>query len=219
MLNSLDKEPFNITLIIGIIGEFAPRIFHPQWFAKQKLISDTEAKTDNLLVFKNDIATLEFDFCKFQARQQAIIFETDQLDFIVQTLDLLSGILGSLKNIPVKGFDAQIYTHYNVGSALEYIKNISKGNDFWNDTVGEHEYSEIEIVLPKSDSKKGKTKISVEVCPKDESHLHIYIRDKYIPDTPNMLAKELNNIIGDKINESFNTSINLINKIRNYGFN
>ncbi len=218
MLNSFDKEPLDTTFLIGVIGEFAPRIFHPQWFAKQNLISGTEAEANKPIMFKNDVAVIEFDFCKFEARQQVIKVETDQLAFIVEMLDLLSGTLSSLKNIPVKSFDAHVYTHYNVGSAPDFIKNISKGNKFWDDTIGEHEYSEIEIVIPKTSSSKGKIKVSVEVCPRNESHLHIYVRDSYIPNTSNMLAKELNSILLDEINQSFNISIDLINKIRNNGF-
>lgn len=219
MLNPFNKEPLDVTFLIGVIGEFAPRIFHPQWFAKQNLISETKAEANKPVMFKNDVSIVEFDFCKFEARQQVIKVETDQLAFIVEMLDLLSGTLSSLKNIPVKGFDAHVYTHYNVGSAPDFIKNLSKGNNFWNDTVGEYEYSEIEIVIPKPSGSKGKTRLSVEVCPRNESHLHIYVRDSYMPNTSDMLAKELNSIIIDEINKSFNISIDLINKIRKYGFN
>jgi len=215
MFSTFKKKPTSIATYIAIIGDFSPNIFQTTWFEKHGIISDSDA--ENLVSnVDRDHAFIEFSYCRFEARTRVLVFETDQLGFLTQTLDLVGLMLSILKNLPFRGIQAHILTHYDIENSSAFIGKIAK-NQFWEDiSNGSYTCNEIEVKIP-SNNPKLDTAISLEVCPKNKHQMHINVRDSVFV-TDDSLIKEINSSVTEDIKSSFNRSIDLINKIRNYEF-
>jgi len=176
MFSTFEKKPTSMALYIAVFGDFSPNIFQTAWFVKHNIISDVDAENLESNINRHQ-AIIEFSYCKFEARTRALIFETDQLNFLGQTLDLVRLILNILKNLPCQGIEAHILTHYNVENGLSFIGKIAK-NQFWEDiTEGAYDCSEIEIKIPNKENSKLNSVVSLEVCPKNNNQIHINVRD------------------------------------------
>lgn len=217
MFSTFKKKPTNMALYIAIFGDFSPNIFQTAWFVKHGIINDSDAENIESNVNRQQ-AFIEFSYCKFEARNRALIFETDQLGYLGQTLDLVGLILNILKNLSCGGVEAHILTHHDVENAPNFIGKIAK-NQFWKDIAeGAYDCNEIEIKIPNKSNPKLSSVVSVEICPKDNHQIHIHVRDGVFLTDKLSLIKEMSPSILESIKSSFNNSIELINKVRNYDF-
>ena len=217
MFGTFEKKPTNMALYVAVLGEFAPKMFYPHWFVRQNIIDNSEIENIPFAT-TNDYASIEFSYAKFEARKEFIVFETDQIGFLGQTMDLVNVVLSSLKNLPLKRVEAHVLTHFEVGIGRDFINNIA-ANTFWNDIAGEtYDCSEVEIEIPSPNAPNNqKMIVSVGICPKDSKHIHLNIRNRrtYSKDS---LIKDITANVSDDLKNLFNDSIHTINKIRNYEF-
>lgn len=209
------NKPKVMNAYAAITGNFSPDTFQLQWFAELGMISSPDF--ENLKNSSIDKNKIEFRYCQFEARKDALIFKTDQLGYIPQTLDLLGGVLSFLQYSTLKTIEAHILTHYDVGNGSTFIGKVVK-NQFWEDIVGgNYEHSGVEIKIPHSENPKLDAAVFLEVCPSNSRQIHINVKDSvFMADN---ISRKISpsNIIED-IKSSFDNSVDLINKVRNYEF-
>lgn len=213
MSTTFKNKPKSMAAYAAIIGSFSPNTFQPKWFAEHGMISASDAENLKNSSVKNKIG---FRYCRFEARTDVLVFETDQLGYIPQTLDLLGSVLSFLKDSTLQRIEAHIQTHYDIGDGSAFIGKVVK-NQFWEDIVGgNYEYSGIEIKIPDPKNPKLDAAVFLEVCPSNGRQIHINVKDSvFMADN---FSKEISPSIVEDIKSSFNNSVGLINKVRNYEF-
>jgi len=90
---------------IVALGAFNPKIFHPQWFARNELIRGTEAEQAEVHVVSADFAFVEFGRFVLKATQHRFSVET--VDPRMQhgpLKDLVSGTFTVLEHTPINAF-------------------------------------------------------------------------------------------------------------------
>ena len=81
---------------IVLSGDFNPKIFHPNWFAKQGILNNTEATQANIEIIHPEITIFEIDWIKVRVEKNRFTIESTMpplirvSDFVVNTFgDLL----------------------------------------------------------------------------------------------------------------------------------
>ena len=174
MFSTFEKKPTSMALYIAVFGDFSPNIFQTAWFVKHNIISTSEAEN---LKHNSSESLIEFSYCRFEKRSNTLIFETDQLGYLPQTIDLVGLVLSVLKSSSLRRVEAHILTHYDVGDGSAFIGKVAK-NQFWEDIVGgDYEYNGIEIKIPNRKNPKLDAEVFLKVCPSDSRQIHINVKD------------------------------------------
>ncbi len=214
MLKDFSKPVPEIALFIIFDGAFNPLMFDKYWFAKNKLIGELEAENLDVEFLSERGVSLGFDYCEFRAYNERIIFKIDQTAFLPQTIDLIKGVLLSLKTIPIGGAEFHIYPHFDLHEKNEVNKFFNKlsPKSFWDNLLTDTEINNIELIHKKREKYSYELNIEISKCPKSEKLIHLYLRDIYKYNEDKLNAKEINEFINEEIVKSFNHSIDIINK-------
>jgi len=217
MLQKFIKKPSSLSIYITIGGEFNPSIFQPYWLVKQNLVGENEIPDNSVEIISSKVTSIKLDYCVFRVTKNDIRFQTDQLGFLTQSLDLLNGILMSLKTIPIYGAEISLYTHYDLkdkGKIKAFFQKLSP-NDFWTNTLEEFQYKKIKVTKKKDGKYPSDVDISITPCPKSDKEIHLNLDDQYDWSKEGIFfdAKKVKLILDKEITTSLNHSIDIINKI------
>jgi len=217
VLKDFSKPVSEIALLITFYGAFNPSIFDKYWFAKNKLIGELEAENLEVEFLHEKGVSLRFDYCDFRADYERIIFKIDQTAFLSQTIDLIKGVLQSLKAIPIGGAEFNLYPHFDLREEDEVNKffNVLSPKPFWDNLLADTEIDNIELKQKRKEKYSYGLNIEISKCPKSKKLIHIYLRDVYLYKDENLNAKEINKFIDKELVKSFNHSIYTINKLIN----
>ena len=95
------KTPEIQGMSIVLVGSFNPKIFHPAWFAAQKLIREKEAEEANIEVVTPAVAKFSLDWMRLQVIQEQFVVETTQEPYYEILRDLVVGAFSFLNHTPV----------------------------------------------------------------------------------------------------------------------
>jgi len=119
---------------VTLNGSFNPRIFQPQWFANQNLLSQAEAE-------KADIQIIHQQICQFQTEQFHLQVTPEQFTVAAKPnttsellRDLVLGVFFILEHTPVSAMGINRMMHFSIGSAEEWhrIGDSLAPKTFWS---------------------------------------------------------------------------------------
>jgi len=119
----LIERDFNIVLV----GSFNPAIFHPEWLARNGLISSADLENAQVEVVHPDLARFSVGWAKLEVVKERFVVRTHDPSFQGPMRDLAVGIFSILGHTPIKnlGVNAVIKvqapdeaTWHQVGDAL-----------------------------------------------------------------------------------------------------
>lgn len=177
------KQGRNITLI----GSFNPKIFHPEWFFINKLISEKEKESAEIKVMTNDIAVFTTEWLIIETLQERFSASAISDISYEQLRDLVNGTFELLNHTPVTmmgynyDFDYQIQNReywHQIGYFLSGKKylwgKIFKNPGLRSLTIESPEEETIDFITRKT---------TVMLSPSDnkvcETGLHIHINDHF----------------------------------------
>lgn len=123
---TLPREPKIWGASITVRGNFNPSIFHPMWYAKQKLVGDEAAEGAKIEVVHSTVSKFEMD--KIAYTVTADTFQILAQDITVQSamIDVVKGTFQILEHIPIQRFGLNSFRHFEMDS-----------EDQWH-SVGDH---------------------------------------------------------------------------------
>lgn len=217
MIDNFKKTPHGVICYITVWGDWVPSIFQPYWLIRHNLLGESEVgNNENILIYKK-FTSIELAYCKLKVNETQLSLETDQIAFIQPMVDLLNGILVTLKVIPVKGLEFSLYTHFDLReqkNVSAFFKKVAPV-DFWSSLLGDVKYSKISIDKEMDNSLKSKFSLTISPCPKSEKLIHINTDIKYELEENKLIGQDLIGIIDDELYKSFNYNIENINKLTN----
>ncbi|MCK5615457.1 hypothetical protein KAR91_77050 [Candidatus Pacearchaeota archaeon] len=126
---SLKKQNLGIVLI----GDFIPKIFHPNWFVYQKLLGKEEGESADIEIIHNDLVIFNIDWLRLEVTRNRIVASA-RLDQYYEVLrDLIYGTFVILSHTPLRMLGINNYYEYMVSSSEDWhlLGDILAPKDIW----------------------------------------------------------------------------------------
>jgi hypothetical protein len=94
-----------------LLGAFNPAIFHPAWFAWQKLIRPAEAESATVDVVHSSLTRVAFGPFRVEALPQRVTFAAEDPSQCELLRDLLIGTFRLLPHTPVRAYGINVHAH------------------------------------------------------------------------------------------------------------
>lgn len=114
------KTPEIQGMSIVLVGSFNPKIFHPAWFAAQKLIREKEAEEANIELITPAVAKFNLDWIRLQVIQEQFVVETAQEPYYEILRDLVIGTFSFLNHTPITMLGINVQKHFRMHSDEEW---------------------------------------------------------------------------------------------------
>jgi hypothetical protein len=125
-------------LEVVMIGAFNPAIFHPEWFLRQKLISEEEAKSSetHINAMGRDVADVHLCGMKLFCMNDRFSLNTANISKAARMQDLLLQVFTTLSHIPITACGINPHAHYHVVDEKYWHKighTLAPKDLIWND--------------------------------------------------------------------------------------
>jgi hypothetical protein len=97
-----DPKPEHEDVSIVLVGSFNPAIFHPAWFAREKLIQQEEADRADVKIVSTEVSFFSIGWVALEVTSDRFVARTTQIQHVEPLRDLVRGTFGLLRHTPVK---------------------------------------------------------------------------------------------------------------------
>src|SRR5262245_47805712 len=118
-----NRTPEAEGLDVVVVGAFNPAIFHPDWFLRQRLIGEDDAKEAKIKVVSNELSELHVCGLRILCIAERFSIGTSNISQAPRLQDLLSAVFTLLSHIPVTACGINPWLHYSV-SSVDYWHKI-----------------------------------------------------------------------------------------------
>lgn len=122
---------------IVLLGSFNPAIFHPQWFARKNLMSDSEAEAAQLEVCHSDVAKFSTDWFELEVLQKRLTIRTKHIGRAEELRDLIASTFLVLNETPVEaaGFNKQCIYRAESDKYWHLVGNTLAPKNIWEEVL------------------------------------------------------------------------------------
>jgi hypothetical protein len=201
---------------IVLVGSFNPKIFQPEWFARQGLLAQEQVDTA-------EIKVIIPQFCQFETEQFTIAVTTDK--FVAGSKpstshaplrDIVQGTFFILEHTPVTGMGLNRHMHFSLGSEDDWHRLGHKlaPKDGWNGVlVGAPGMLSLSIIT-RNENDNPPTQYMVRVEPSTQLKFGAYFdTNSHRPAPESKPLAELMKTLGDKWEEANAYSLRIANHI------
>ena len=109
-----DLKPEFEDVSIVLVGSFNPAIFHPVWFAREKLIQQEEADRANIKIVSHDVTVFSIGWLTVEVTLDRFVARTTQIQNLEPLRDLVLGTFGLLRHTPIKQMGINRIAHFQI---------------------------------------------------------------------------------------------------------
>jgi hypothetical protein len=183
-------------LDVVLVGSFNPAIFHPDWFLRQGLIGEQDAKEARIQDVSGEITVAQLCGMRLQCVGDRFNLGTNNVSLAERMQDLILQTFTLLSHTPVIACGINPRVHYSVGS-VDYWHKIGHAlapkELVWNELVEQPGMQSLTIKAPRGGEFSGETNLTVE--PSKKFSPGILVRTNYHyglpPETAHAGAAEL----------------------------
>lgn len=105
-----------------LVGSFNPAIFHPAWFAREKLIQNEEAELADFKIGSPQVSVFSIGWLAIEVTLDRFAARTTQIQHVEPLRDLVLGTFGLLRHTPIKQMGINRGAHYRSSSEENWHK-------------------------------------------------------------------------------------------------
>ena len=222
-------DPDISTITIVLVGSFNPPIFHPEWFARNGLLTDQEKQAADVELVHREIALFRMEWLSIRVERQRFIAETREApfrrlaDFVVRTFK------ERLLHTPVTMMGINRLVHFSIGdeATRNRIGKVLAPHEPWGEWAQKIEGRSAKmrggmrsLVMEQrdlDDRKKGyiRAKAEPSTLIKSEAGIFMEVNDHYEVEDPaqNQGCEELIELLEQKFDASVRRSEWIIDQI------
>lgn len=151
-------------LDVVLVGSFNPAIFHPEWFLRQKLIGEQDAKEADVKVVSGGVTDIRLCGLRLQCVGDRVNFGTANVSYAEKMQDLIVHTFTLLSHTPIVACGINPTAHYSVGSA-EYWHTIGHTlapKEVWSEMLEKPGMQALVIKAPRKGEFPGEINVTVE---------------------------------------------------------
>lgn len=182
-MSASTRTPEAEGLEVVVVGSFNPAIFHPEWFLRQKLIGDQDAKDGQVKVVSSEFTDVQLCGLKLFCMSERLSLGTSNISQAARLQDLLIQIFTLLPHTPITACGINPAVHYLVGGADYWHKighTLAPKELVWNGLVEQPGMQSLTIKAPRKGEFPGEINVTVEPSAKFSPGLFVRSNSHYV---------------------------------------
>jgi hypothetical protein len=170
-------------LDVVVVGAFNPAIFHPDWFLRQSIIGEQDAKDakdEKMLVVSREVTEVHLGGIKVACIPDRLSLGISNISQSARLYDVLVQIFTQLSHIPVSACGINLFAHYLAGSPEYWHKighTLAPKDLVWNELLHKPGMQSLTIKGVRDGDFAGEINVTVE--PSARYSPGIYVRSNY----------------------------------------
>jgi len=159
------RTPEGEGLNVVIVGSFNPAIFHPEWFLRQGLIGEQDAKEAENKVVSSEVTDVQLWGLKLLCISERLSLGTSNISQAARVQDLLLQMFTLLPHTPITACGINHHVHYHVDSTDYWHKighTLAPKDRVWNGLLDQPGMRSLTIKAQRRDAFPGEINITVE---------------------------------------------------------
>ncbi len=159
-----DLKPELEEVSVVLVGSFNPAIFHPVWFAREKLIQQEEADRADVKIVSHDVSVFSIGWLAVEVTLDRFAARTTQVQNLEPLRDLVLGAFGLLRHTPVKQMGINRIAHFRSPSeeAWHQLGHRLAPKEPWAGLLEKPGMRRIQMQGIRPDDYKGRISVAVE---------------------------------------------------------
>lgn len=174
-------EPLIEGCSVVALGSFNPAIFHPQWFARNELLSVEEADGATVNVVSKDVSTFSTEWLKLQVEDGRFLIGTTDISKTYVLRDLVISTFRVLEHTPVRA----VGLNYDVHNPLPSQEERDKIGDYyapkqgWGRGVDSPKLAAMSIRGTRKDCDAAYVQVRMEPSPRSTNGVLLLVNQHY----------------------------------------
>lgn len=159
-----DLKPELEDVSVVLVGSFNPAIFHPVWFAREKLIQQEEAERADIKIVSPEVSVFSIGWLAVEVTQDRFAARTAQIQNLETLRDLVLGTFGLLRHTPVKQMGINRQSHFRSPSedAWHTLGHRLAPKEPWAGLLEKPGMRRVQVQGIRPDTYKGRISVAVE---------------------------------------------------------
>ena len=200
---------------IVLVGSFNPGIFQPQWFVRQRLMSEEQGHDAKIRLIAPGFSSFETDSFVIHVTEQQFIAASKPEASPAPLRDLVTGTFAILEHTPVTAMGLNCQRHVPMETEAEWheIGDKLAPKECWNAVLeGRPGLLSMTILTNKAEPKGAQFRIKVE--PSQVIRFGVYFEtNEHYPDTEPDSLRRLMVVLNERWEESQNEASRIIKHI------
>jgi hypothetical protein len=168
---------------IVLVGSFNPAIFHPVWFAREKLIQREEADRADLRIVSPDVTVFSIGWLGLEVTLDRFAARTTQIQHSDSLRDLVLGTFSLLRHTPVIKMGINRQGHFRSSNEEEWHKlgHRLAPKEPWAGLLEKPGMRRVQMLGQRTDQYQGRITVAVEPSLKLKPGFGVYfeVNDHY----------------------------------------
>lgn len=189
------------TLSVVFVGSFNPAIFHPEWFAKNGIISAVDLEGQDVEVVHNELSKFSIQWASFEVTHDRFIAHTSDMAQSGPLRDLLASTFNILKHTPLKqmGFNRKMLFQVPDEEVWHQVGDALAPKDIWHQFIPQRAgLLKLVIKSPRPDDYHGSINIEVSPVRSDQIGFGVQINVNNHFDIDDISTSEALNILSSR---------------------
>lgn len=159
-----DPKPELEGVAVVLVGSFNPAIFHPAWFAREKLIQRDEAERADLKIISPEVSVFSIGWLELEITLNRFAARTSQIQHIEPLRDLVRGTFGLLRHTPLRQMGINRLAEYRSASedAWHQLGHRLAPKEPWAGLLEKPGMRRVQMEGQRTDAYKGRITVAVE---------------------------------------------------------
>jgi hypothetical protein len=152
-------------LDVVLVGSFNPAIFHPEWFFRQGIVSEQDAKEAKIQDVGAEITVLQICGIQLQCLGDRFSLGTQNISNAERIQDLIRQTFSLLSHTPITACGINPHVHYLIGNTAYWHKighTLAPKELVWNDLFDRPGMQSLTIKTLREGDFKGEINATVE---------------------------------------------------------
>jgi hypothetical protein len=163
----LDLKKVKDSVSIVLVGSFNTKIFHPSWFAANKLIPNAEEEEAKIRIITEDVASFDLKWLHLTVLRDRFSAITDDESSFALSRDLVFGVFCLLEHTPIKqlGLNRTICFKMESEEKWHCVGHSLAPKGLWNKYLVKPGMKFISIEGKRSDGRDGVINVTAKPIP------------------------------------------------------
>ncbi len=179
-MSAAPRTPQAEGLDVVLVGSFNPAIFHPEWFFRQAIVAEQDAKEAKIEEVSSEITVVQLCGMRIQCVSDRFGVGTMNISVAERMQDLILQTFTLLSHTPIIACGINHLAHYSVSNIESWHKighTLAPKELVWNDLLEQPGMQSLTIKGPRKGEFPGETNVTVE--PSAQFSPGIFVRVNY----------------------------------------